>query len=216
VFPHYTAASVEVHSSSFVRAGGFPGIPRNSPEFLAKRAHESHSRKPTSPPLTWWGQICPRTSCAFGIHDKCRRGFLVSHMLVQEIMRAAASVAGVQGVQDPKQVWACENEQHIRDYIARAGNTDVIFTDICNLHHMIAHNSVTDGPHLVAKAHLNATGWVCKSVSMVNPRRGEFNSCIADETGESGKTFGGLVAHLQEHNPLMFFGENVPFLSSAS
>ena len=98
-----------------------------------------------------------------------------------------------------KQLWI---RQHFSDM-------NRIFTDM----HDIAANTALE---LVSGCHqpvpgvdMVVAGFVCKSVSKENNRRGDHAHCIQEGSGVTGSTFKALLEYCNQHRPAAVVCENV-------
>ena len=107
---------------------------------------------------------------------------------------------------EAKQAWVQENFP----------DAPPIFPDICELHTGRALNVVTREVCDIPAVDVFVAGFVCKSVSTENAKRGSYSQCIADARGQTGETFEGVLGYVRGFRPKLVICENVSGLLKRS
>ena len=100
---------------------------------------------------------------------------------------------------EAKQAWVQENFP----------DAPPIFPDICELHTGRALNVVTREVCDIPAVDVFVAGFVCKSVSTENAKRGSYSQCIADARGQTGENFEGVLGYVRRFRPKLVICENV-------
>jgi len=98
-----------------------------------------------------------------------------------------------------KQAWVQENFP----------GAPLIFQDICELRTGRAFDILTREFCDVPAVDMFVAGFVCKSVSQENSHRASFSHCIAEASGATGETFGGVLGYVRCFHPKVVICENV-------
>ena len=114
----------------------------------------------------------------------------------------------------PVHLWSCENDPHKATWIQEVMEVNTVYDDVGELDKM--RPTVWCQPRRMPEPALYLqpedmffAGFSCKSVSMSNGERQDFEDCIRQMIGTTGLTFAGIRRHSREVRPFFLFLENV-------
>jgi site-specific DNA-cytosine methylase len=109
-----------------------------------------------------------------------------------------------------KHVFSCESDPKKRKWILdNFPSVTLLFGDVKELHTGMAMNYVTGKREPVPAVDIVVAGFVCKSVSIMNSQREQFQDCIRQAKGQTGETFQGVVNYVKVFQPRIVICENV-------
>ena len=113
--------------------------------------------------------------------------------------------------------FSCERDEAKQAWLRESfPDAPLIFPDICELHTGRALNIVTREVCDIPAVDVFVAGFVCKSVSTENAKRGSYGQCIADARGQTGETFEGVLGYVRRFRPKLVICENVSGLLKRS
>ena len=113
-----------------------------------------------------------------------------------------------------KHLFSCERDPRKQTFIRENfPNLPALFDDVMDLGNGVAHNVLRGSLDTVPKCDIFVAGFVCKSVSMENPHREQFATCISSRTGITGETWQGVIDYVRFAQPAIVIFENVEGLT---
>ena len=102
--------------------------------------------------------------------------------------------------------WSCEIVDWKQDFLIASHNVPHVFRDITQLSGSSAHDVVTDAEVIIPRVDILIAGFSCKDLSDLNNHSAEGG---INGDGSTGRTFQGVVNHVERHRPQIVLMENV-------
>ena len=105
-------------------------------------------------------------------------------------------------------VASCDNDKAVQEFIRTHHKVPILFDNVCDLGGQHAKSDVGDSV-LVPRCCLVVAGIECDTIADANNFRAQGSTCVEDETGKTGTTWGGFRRYVKSHRPAAFIIENV-------